>query len=143
MRVRFDNYGDLVLATVGNASIDIPRGSEKKATFRDLPDTEAVHRGLQNLTRRHPFLHVTIEEEGASAELEAPEKVDGEPTDEGAAPVLSLEEFQERVASVVKGAAGWWTVEIKGRREPMKVRSAASDKNAIELAYEEYKEDIE
>jgi hypothetical protein len=161
MKVRFENYGDLLIVRNRAIRLDIPaRAVGDKAVVAALPDTEAAQRMILNLTRRHRTLHVCFVDEqgGKSAPLpESPEQegqdVDGQESKvvteetsselpEAICPELSVEDFKSMVKSVAKGSAGWWTVEIEGQ-DPMKMRGATSEEDAIERAYEEYLEGIE
>ena len=151
MKVRIENYGELLIYRSCRIRLDIPRGAVGDAAVTvTLPDTEAAHRAISTLARRYRTLHVSLVEdvqEGGTSPLSealanAAEMSETPPLEvlEAAAPTLVLDDFKSLVSNVKKGHAGWWTVTVVDRE--IKVR-AVSDDDAIEKAYEAYTEDIE
>lgn len=132
MRVRFENHGNLLIVKSRQFHIDIPRGAGAMAYEVDLPDTEEVRGVLSALSERHKTLFVTYpDEERGGVEVE-----------EEIAPAVTLETFKGRVKEVIRGRAGWWTVHTEGC-EPLKLRGATTEEEAIELAHSEHLLDLE
>lgn len=135
MIVKFENHGDLIMVNRGSFRLQIPTGAGKFATEIPLPDTDDVARILSDLTEKHPTLTILEDEvtEGGEIPLQIDDEIDT---------TFTFEDFKGKVSAVIKGGAGWWTVQIDGLPEPVKVRGAESEEDAMRLAFEDYVEDF-
>jgi preprotein translocase subunit SecD len=156
MEVKFENHGNLILVHNGRLRIEIPRGAGGLATTIQMPfnSEDEADSVLSKLAEKYPTLSYSIiKEEVAPVEIE--NETEGNPLideeDESEADdqqdgenviKLTIEDFKAKVAKVTKKGAGWWTVEIAGIDEPIKVRGADAEEDAIRLAYEDYVEDF-
>jgi len=152
MKVRIENYGEVLIYRSGRIRLDIPRAAiGENAVTVTLPDTEAAHRAISTLARRNRALHVSLVDDvnvggnsPLSDEIDVEETAipDAPPLEvlEAAAPSVAFADFKSLISTVEKGRAGWWTVVVVDRE--IKVR-AVSDDEAIEKAFEAYTEDIE
>jgi hypothetical protein len=61
MKVRFENFGELLIVRENTFRLEIPaRSVGENAVTIDIPDTDAAQRAISNLTRRHRALHVVL-----------------------------------------------------------------------------------
>jgi len=151
LKVTIENKGSASLSIKGRHSFHIGAHSTVNV---ELPDTPGSANMLQRLRREYPAMRVLVERKSAqppvvavpsgahdtpnasSASATLSGSLAGEAED-GAEP-MSAEDFASR-ARVTAGEAGWWTVSVEGIRD-IKVRSAKSEVNALEMAYAKYLE---
>jgi hypothetical protein len=150
VKVRFENYDSgPVLLRSSVLVLEVPgRAVGERAVVRELPETEAVDRYLASLSRRYRALKISLVDEikdrgGESAPLSDAGSEPEEDVDSLVNPdMMTREAFASLVASTRKGVSGWWTVLVEGFEMPFKVRGAADDQDAIEMAYKEYEEGV-
>lgn len=152
MKVRFENHGDLTVADLGRGVFSVPRGAGKKATVLKFRDEEEAKTIISILTGLNGALSYTLVDEsedgGGNSALvfnndknSENENIGGGGDNQGDNK-MTIEDFKLKVKAVTKGKAGWWTVEIDGLGELVKVRNAETEDDAIKLAFEDYVEDI-
>ncbi len=158
MKVTIENKGSASLSIKGRHGFHI--GPYSTVTV-ELPDTPGTANTLQRLRREYPAMRVSIEKANAQPPAAGKEGNAATPPDAGNAPQtppsnpsspsgtsaggagaggikMSTEDFKAH-AKVTAGEAGWWTVAVEGLQD-IKVRSAKSEANAIEMAYARYLE---
>lgn len=152
IKVTIENKGSASLSIKGRHGFHI--GPHSTVTV-ELPDTPATANMVQRVRREYPAMRVSIEKPSAqppaagkegtattpsdtsNAAQTPPTSPSGTPTGgAGAGGKMTEEDFKAR-AKVTAGESGWWTVAVEGLQD-IKVRSAKSDANAIEMAYAKY-----
>lgn len=135
MKVRIENKSSAAITVKGRNTLRIPAQGILETVLPDVPQT---HKIINRLRREYPALTINIEKEHENS---AAEKQTNETRQEEIpqpATPMDKDSFVS-LAKAVKGNGDKWNVNVDGLKA-IKVREAADEAAAIELAYAAYLE---
>lgn len=148
MKVCIENKSSAAITVKGRHTLRIPAEGKLETTMADTPQTSNT---LNRLRREYPALKITIDKAGEGSTtgadsggqiVDPSSKTEPEgnsaPENEKAAAPMEKEAFIA-LAKASKGSGDKWNVNVEGVKT-FKVKEAADEAAAIELAYASYLE---
>lgn len=130
MKVSIENKSSAAITVKGRHTLRIPAEGALETV---LPDNDQTSRTLARLRREYPALKISVEKGiAAPSACGNPGKADAAPMEKEAFAAL---------ANAAKGTGDKWNVSVEGVKT-FKIKEAADEAGAIELAYAAYLEDF-
>lgn len=143
LKVHIDNPSSTSITVKGRNSIKIPAfATDDSAVTLEMPDTPQIAKTLSRLRREYPSLRIDVEKLAGVEDVQGKTTKSTQVAPSGHTPLLSKDEFATKMANTAEKGSGWWDVTVDGFMEPFKVRGAKDENSAVELAYEDYLEEL-